>query len=301
MKRFCYVAALMMLCSSAYAGSSFSFVVGGHRIHIEAPRHCRAASCVSVSIPGVYEAGRKRDRDDADDAGNTPPPAKPPEQVLAPPAAPVTCKASTVASAPPPASPVIVKPSVVTKQESAAPPPPVIEPPKVVPPPPLAAPVEKPIAKPIETARPAPDATTPRISKALHEIADAEPDTPLGDWQTEGKKGSVRIEQCGHALCGYVLDSVSGATGNAMLINMEPKTASVAEDSSNASEWSGSIYSRNGGRTYYATVAIKGPNSLRVEACALGRFFCSGNNWNRIAPRPASPISSSRQFSPQRS
>ena len=27
---------------------------------------------------------------------------------------------------------------------------------------------------------------------------------------------------------------------------------------------------------------MRAPNSLRVEACALGRFFCSGNVWSRI-------------------
>jgi len=25
---------------------------------------------------------------------------------------------------------------------------------------------------------------------------------------------------------------------------------------------------------------------LRVEACALGRFYCSGNNWSRIIGEP---------------
>jgi len=30
---------------------------------------------------------------------------------------------------------------------------------------------------------------------------------------------------------------------------------------------------------------MKGVNTLRVEACALGRFYCSGNNWTRIGGR----------------
>ena len=74
MKRFCALAVLMVLSSSAYAGESFSFSVGGHRIHIEAPRHCRSPSCVAVSIPGVYETRRSRDRyDDRDDAADAAP------------------------------------------------------------------------------------------------------------------------------------------------------------------------------------------------------------------------------------
>ncbi|MBU6462048.1 MAG: DUF2147 domain-containing protein [Bradyrhizobium sp.] len=102
-------------------------------------------------------------------------------------------------------------------------------------------------------------------------------DTPLGDWQTEAK-GLVRIEPCGQALCGYVLDRSTNTKRETVLVDMKSKTDS---------EWSGNIYSRDTGSTYYATMALKGPNSLRVEACALGRFFCSGNAWSRIGATPA--------------
>ena len=57
MKRFLCLAVLMALSSSAQAGDSFSFVVAGHR----APRDCNSPSCVSVSIPGIYETGGGRD------------------------------------------------------------------------------------------------------------------------------------------------------------------------------------------------------------------------------------------------
>ena len=63
MKRFFYFVVLMLLSSSAQAGNSFSLVVGGHRIRIEAPRSCRSPSCVSVSIPGIYQTHRARERD----------------------------------------------------------------------------------------------------------------------------------------------------------------------------------------------------------------------------------------------
>jgi hypothetical protein len=53
--RFFYVIVLMVLSSSAYAGHSFSFVVGRHRVRVEAPRHCHSPSCLSVSIPEIRE------------------------------------------------------------------------------------------------------------------------------------------------------------------------------------------------------------------------------------------------------
>jgi hypothetical protein len=36
---------------------------------------------------------------------------------------------------------------------------------------------------------------------------------------------------------------------------------------------------------------MKGPNALKVEACALGRFFCSGNVWSRTDIKPVSLMS----------
>ena len=37
------------------------------------------------------------------------------------------------------------------------------------------------------------------------------------------------------------------------------------------------FYSQDSGETYYGTMSMKGINTLRVEACAIGRFYCSGN------------------------
>jgi hypothetical protein len=65
-----------------------------------------------------------------------------------------------------------------------------------------------------------------------------------------------------------VLSPPSGSKGETVL-NMKPKAADL---------WTGNIYSRDSGSSYYATMTAKGTNSLRVEACALGIFFCSGNN-----------------------
>jgi len=286
MKRLYGLVALMLLTTSADAGQ-VSFSVGGHRIRIEAPRHCRSASCASVSVSGIYNS-RRKDRDD-DTREVAPPPSPPapapapaPAQISPPPAPPVQPKPIIAAAPPPaPAPPPTSTPAVgfstaaISTQPVAAPPlPPVPRPPVepvattqpcVTPPPEL---------KPIEAAP-----AKPPVQKALHEV---EADTPLGDWQTESR-GVVRIAQCGTALCGYTLNASSNDKGEAILINMKPKTDK---------RWTGSVYSKDSGDTYYGTVDLKGPNTLRVEACALGRFYCSGNNWIRIS---AKPMMTSRQ------
>jgi uncharacterized protein (DUF2147 family) len=270
MKRFCFLAVLIALTSSAHAGRSISFSVGSHRVHIESSRHCRSVSCASMSISRRLDWRRKRDRNNDDRDAAVPakpvppapqtvsPPAPPVPQTVTPPAPPATtAPAKTIVAAPPPA----VYTTAASRSQPAAGPP---DPPPVervsIPVPPL---------PPVETAQPA-----PQVERVAHQAEDEPSDSPIGDWQTEGK-GTVRIAKCGNALCGFVIGS-SNEKGEAILINMKPKTER---------QWTGGIYSQDSGETYYGTMSMKGINTLRVEACALGRFYCSGNNWSRITRR----------------
>lgn len=253
------LAALIVLGSPVHAADSISFVVGGHRIHIEASRHCHSASCLSVSIPGVYERrGRDRYDDDRDLTASAPPP-----QTQASAVPPARNPAPSAVCAPPAAvqSAVPAVQQIVTALQA----------------PPLPAPP----VRPAEIAPPAPQAA-PRVSKVSHEVDEEPVDSPIGDWQTQGEKGMVRIEPCGQALCGYVLDPSSNTKGETVLVDMKSRSAS---------EWSGNIYSRDSGNSYYGTMSMKGPNALKVEACALGRFFCSGNVWSRADIKPVNLMS----------
>lgn len=283
MKRLYGTAALLLLTMSAADAGQISFSVGGHRVRIEAPRNCRATSCASVSVSGLYNS-RRRDRDE-DDRDVTPPaapapaaaaPASAPVQVSPPPALPVQPKQIVAAAppslppVPPPTSPPAVgfgtdQPTTQTVSRPALPP---------VPPPTLQSAATQPCVTPPPLPQPVESTPArPTVIKTLHE---QEGDTPLGDWQTENK-GVVRISQCGAGLCGHTLQPASDEKGEAVLINMKAK---------DDSHWTGNVYSVASGDTYYGTLNLKGPNTLRVEACALGRFYCSGNNWIRISTQP---------------
>ena len=93
MKRFCFLAVLIALTSSAHAGRSISFSVGGHRVHIESSRHCRSVSCASMSISKRLDWRRKRDRyEDERDAAVPAKPAPSAPQTVSPPAPPATTR-----------------------------------------------------------------------------------------------------------------------------------------------------------------------------------------------------------------
>ncbi|XSC45253.1 DUF2147 domain-containing protein [Bradyrhizobium sp. RDT10] len=232
-----------------------------------------------MSISRSLDRRRKRDRYE-DDRGAAAP-AKPvpsAPQTGSPPAPPATtAPAKTIVAAPPPAvyTTAASRSQIVAASPPPAPPaPPPVQQVSIPVPPPL------PVEKPVETAQPA-----PQVERVSHQAEEELSDSPIGDWQTEGK-GTVRIAKCGNALCGFVLGS-SNEKGEAILINMKPKTER---------QWTGGVYSQDSGETYYGTMSMKAINTLRVEACALGRFYCSGNNWSRITRR-ADSLATSRQVS----
>jgi uncharacterized protein (DUF2147 family) len=94
------------------------------------------------------------------------------------------------------------------------------------------------------------------------------PTGPLGIWATEENKGNVRVEDCGQNLCGYAVK-----TGEKILINMKPSD----------SKWTGQIHDPDSSRNYDSTIAMKGPNIMRVQGCAFGGMFCGGQTWKRVS------------------
>ena len=99
----------------------------------------------------------------------------------------------------------------------------------------------------------------------------------------------LRIERCGASLCGYLLNETTNTTGETVLSNMKAKTDA---------QWTGDIYSRASGNTYYARMTFKQSDTLRVEACAIGRFFCSGNDWTRV-PKSDEVVSRDQPVAPK--
>ncbi|QPF93355.1 DUF2147 domain-containing protein [Bradyrhizobium commune] len=122
-----------------------------------------------------------------------------------------------------------------------------------------------------KTTQPAPVAVPPAPPAAPAPVAAASAptaNTPIGVWATEQNKGNVRVEQCGSNLCGY-----AEKNHELILINMKPDGA----------KWSGSIRDPRSGKNYDSTIALKSPDALRVQGCALGGMVCGGETWKRVS------------------
>ncbi|MBH5400762.1 DUF2147 domain-containing protein [Bradyrhizobium sp. CNPSo 4010] len=283
--------ALLAIAPTAQAGS-YTFSIGGHRFHVEAPRNCRSASCITVAS--------KRSLRTTDDVGTAPAsqPAPAPVLQVSQPACPAAAVKPPQAAVvvPPPAAPVL---AAATSQPVAPPPAPSLEIPRLetLSPAPPRVDLERtdqPKTAALEAPRIEPKVIVPSAeinhTATLAQTGDDDSHAPLGEWESPGAKGTVRIERCGPALCGYALSEAS-SRGESVLVNMKPNKHDV---------WTGSIYSRSSGNTYYATMTLKSSGKLHVEACALGRFWCSGNDWTRVEA-PREQITASSQPSRKRS
>ena len=271
MKKMFVIAALLLASTAAQA--QYSFEYDGRTIRIDPDRG-------TVSIPGVYDnTGRKSKRTPGDQDSDrqqkqtpeqakidpqTPAKGPAPAPALAPapaPAAQTLAPANTlpVPDLPPATASSTPSDTITSAQPSANLPPPQIQQ--------DAAPVPRPAPPPVvATAPPAAPVPAPPIT------AVQAANSPLGVWLTEEKEGKVRIEQCGVNLCGYSVDLKSNQNGEKVLIDMKP----------GKDKWGGQIHDLKSGSMYDATIALKGPDSLRVQGCAFGGMFCGGQTWSRV-------------------
>ena len=261
--------ATLVLASTATAQAQYTFDYGGRTIRIDPDRG-------TVSIPGVYDntgrSTKRAKRKDAEQKHET----APKDAKTDSPSRPATPPAAAASPSPPAAdqaaAPAASAPTTTTTEPantSVAPPPATAA---TTPPSPPAPPIVQQSAPPAAKPAPAPTVGTasPAPKPAANPVQQA--NSPLGVWLTEEKEGKVRIEQCGANLCGYSVDKTSNANGERVLINMKP----------GKDKWSGRIFDPNSGSTYDSTIALKSPDTLRVQGCAFGGMFCGGQTWTRV-------------------
>ena len=255
MKKLCILAALLTATTAAHAGNSISFEIEGHKIHIEAPRIATCSSCIKVSAPGLsgsgfgFKASNPTVDDDNDIAERSEPSLtktdpRPRRSRRLPPQR--NGQAVATAPADQPASTRRIRNAPRRPSTSTT----------------TSAPQRESHRRLTSGARCTGAAAPARRSRPRS------PTTPLGVWATEENKGNVRVEPCGPNLCGYAVK-----TGEKILINMKPSD----------NKWTGRIYDPDSGRNYDSTIAMKGPNVLRVQGCAFGGMFCGGQTWKRVS------------------
>lgn len=117
---------------------------------------------------------------------------------------------------------------------------------------------------------------------------------PTGVWLTQAGDARVRVSKCGGGICGVVAglrDPIDPATGKAQVDDKNPNPALRKRPMIGlslfsgmqpvaAGKWSGQIYNADDGSTYASSVAVTGPDTLRVEGCVGA--LCGGETWTRV-------------------
>lgn len=116
---------------------------------------------------------------------------------------------------------------------------------------------------------------------------------PSGLWLTQAGDAKVRVRECGNGICGAVAwlrEAIDPATGQPPRDSRNPNPALAQRpiiglvlfnsmQPSGTARWSGTIYNADDGQTYASSIAMTGPNSLRVEGC-IGAL-CGAEIWTR--------------------
>jgi uncharacterized protein (DUF2147 family) len=116
---------------------------------------------------------------------------------------------------------------------------------------------------------------------------------PLGTWLTDEGKATVRVTDCGGALCATIVslkepndpksgrpktdtNNVDAGKRNRPILGLQILTGLRP---AGGNKWSGQIYNPEDGKTYDATVVLESANVLKVQGCVL--FICETRTWTR--------------------
>jgi uncharacterized protein (DUF2147 family) len=119
---------------------------------------------------------------------------------------------------------------------------------------------------------------------------------PTGTWLTQDGKATVRIADCGGALCGAIIS---------LKEPNDPETGQPKTDKNNAdaslrsrpmlgvqivlgmtpnskpASWTGQVYNAEDGKTYAGTLTLQDAKTIKLEGCILGGLICKTSTWIR--------------------
>ena len=130
----------------------------------------------------------------------------------------------------------------------------------------------------------------------LHAAASVAPQGVVGLWRTAGDEGLIRIEACGPAICGRVVDGpppqtdISGlhdqAADGQLIMKLKPMGPGRWGD--------GWIQNPDNGKTYKASVTLTPDGRLRLKGCIVVPL-CRTQTWTRAGGFAGRGVSATAQ------
>jgi len=121
---------------------------------------------------------------------------------------------------------------------------------------------------------------------------------PTGTWYTEEGKATVRIANCGGAMCGTIIslkeandpdtgkpkidkNNAEASLRNRPMIGVQIVLA--MKPSGTANKWAGQVYNAEDGKTYSGSLTLQDANTIKLEGCILGGLICKAATWTRAS------------------
>lgn len=115
---------------------------------------------------------------------------------------------------------------------------------------------------------------------------------PTGIWRINSGKVTVKIEECGNALCGTIVDLAKPLDKNGApkvdrenpdpALRRRPLIGITVLDHmrpNGDNKWSGTIYNADDGYTYSSKMSLNG-DIMKVKGCVL--FICKAMKFTRV-------------------
>jgi uncharacterized protein (DUF2147 family) len=110
-----------------------------------------------------------------------------------------------------------------------------------------------------------------------------------GLWLNPHATVAVRTGECGARLCGWVAWASPQAIQDAHDSGVDHLIGTeLLEDyeTDGAGRWSGSVYVPDMGHHFSSTISRTSADTLKIQGCLIGGFFCKSQVWQRIEKVP---------------
>lgn len=113
--------------------------------------------------------------------------------------------------------------------------------------------------------------------------------SPVGEWRVADGSAYIRLVDCDSVLWGVVSweETPGRDTKNPNAALRDGPTLGIPvllhmTRSGEHDRWNGKVYNADNGKTYTASIQLRGPDTLHVQGCTMG-ILCGGQDWTRLS------------------
>jgi uncharacterized protein (DUF2147 family) len=123
------------------------------------------------------------------------------------------------------------------------------------------------------------------ILGAAASLASHQPDPLRGNWRNPEGSVTIKVDECGKHLCGWIATASAEAISDAKDGGTDHLIGTKLFDGyhrDGPNYWSGTVFVPDLGHTFASHITLIDNNHARVAGCLVGRFLCQSQVWQRL-------------------